>query len=323
MIDKVNQLSGSMPYINIDGLKLPCSRLVLGSTMLSLDRLEASMELLDAYAEIGGNMIDSAHIYGESSAKALGLWLKERQNRDSIMIIGKGAHFDGNGPRVNREAITEDLLVSLERMQLEAVDVYMLHRDDPEVPVGAIMEWLHEQVESGRCQAIGVSNWTTARIQAANEYAERNGLTKLACNSPNLSLAVPNEPRWKDCVSASAQDIEWHSHTQLPLLSWSSQAGGFFTGRFSPDKREDPEAVRVYYSDDNWERYARAEELAKQKGTDANQIALAYVLNQPFPTCALIGPYQVAELMSSFRAVQISLTPQEMAWLNLQTASIA
>lgn len=304
-----------MPLFDIEGLRLRCSKLILGSTMLANEQLEASYALLDAYVAVGGNMIDTAHVYGASGAIALGQWMIERANRDRMLIIGKGAHLDHRGPRVNRMAIEQDLLISLERMQLDYVDLYMLHRDDETVEVASVMEWLQEQLEAGRCHAIGASNWTTARIEAANDYARQHGLTPFACSSPNLSLAVPNEPRWEGCVSVNEEDAAWYTRTQLPLLSWSSQAGGFFTGRYSADQQDDADAVRVYYSDTNWERYARAKQLAESKGTDANAIALAYVLQQPFPTGALIGPYQVSELLSSYRALQIALTPEEMAWL--------
>jgi 1-deoxyxylulose-5-phosphate synthase len=144
----------------------------------------------------------------------------------------------------------------------------------------------------------------------------------MSCNSPNLSLAKPNEPRWAGCISADADYIAWHERSNLPLLSWSSQAGGFFTGRFAPDKLDDQEAVRVYYSDANWKRYRRAAELAEAKGVTANQIALSYVLHQPFPTCAIIGPNRVEELHSSAEALGVELSPQEILWLDLKAESL-
>jgi aryl-alcohol dehydrogenase-like predicted oxidoreductase len=194
----------------------------------------------------------------------------------------------------------------------------MLHRDDPETAVGYILESLQEQLEAKRCRALGVSNWTTERMAEANEYAASHGLTGFSCNSPNLSLAKPNEPRWAGCVSVDAAYAAWHESTQMPLLSWSSQAGGFFTGRFSPDNRDDPEAVRVYYSEANWERYRRAKLLAERKGCDANQIAMAFVLQQRFPTCAIMGPNNVSELQSSARALEVNLSPEEARWLDLE-----
>jgi aryl-alcohol dehydrogenase-like predicted oxidoreductase len=102
---------------------------------------------------------------------------------------------------------------------------------------------------------------------------------------------------------------------QFPLLAWSSQAQGFFTGRYSSEDRSNPEMVRVWYNGENFARLERARELAAGKGTTATAIALAYVLAQPFPTFALIGPQSIAEMESSSQALGVTLTPDELRWL--------
>lgn len=310
-------MSINMKHIQIEGLEQPCAQLILGSMMLNIEKMDFSASLLDAYTALGGNVIDTAYVYGANSGQAIGHWMQERKNRSEVILIGKGAHPDKSGKRINKEAIEHDLFVNFERMQTDYVDIFMLHRDDPDKEVGYILESLQEQIEAKRCRVLGVSNWTTSRIQEANDYAYQNGLTPFVCNSPNLSLAKPNEPRWAGCISADKEYANWHTNTQLPLLSWSSQAGGFFTGRFSPDQREDKEAVRVYYSEANWERLRRATILAEQKGVTANDIALSFVLCQPFPSCALIGPNLVEELNSSVKALNVNLTADEMSWLDL------
>ncbi|MFD0671157.1 aldo/keto reductase [Cohnella sp. GCM10027633] len=307
-----------MASIRIAGIDRPVSKLIQGSMMLSEDRMTESADLLDAYVAVGGNAIDTAHVYGASGAKALGRWMQERGNRADLVLIGKGAHPNEFGPRMTYEAMKQDLHESLDRLQTDHLDVYKLHRDDPNKSVGYILESLNALIEAKQCRALGASNWTIARIAEANEYAAAHGLIGFACNSPNLSLAKPNEPRWEGCVSAGAADIAWHEQSQLPLLSWSSQAGGFFTGRFAPDRLEDKEAVRVYYSDANWERLRRARLLAERKGCDANHIALAYVLRQRYPTCAIIGPANPSELRSSLPGLEVSVTEAEADWLDLK-----
>ncbi|MFC5471414.1 aldo/keto reductase [Cohnella suwonensis] len=302
-----------MPKIRIDD-SIACTKLILGSMMLKEEDMEHSAGLMDAYVAIGGNCIDTAHVYGESTARAVGLWMKERGNRGDIVIIGKGSHPYGS-PRMTREFMEQDLLDTFERMQTDYVDIFMLHRDDPDKTVGYIMESMNAMLADGHCRALGVSNWTVARIEEANAYAAANGLTLLTCNSPNLSLAKPNEARWEGCVSVYADDLAWHERAQMPLLSWSSQAQGFFTGRYDRDNG-DPEIRRVYYSEANWERYRKAEQLAREKGVSANDIALAYVLNQSFPVCALIGPNNVQELHSSAAALKVDLSAEEAAWLD-------
>lgn len=289
----------------------------MGTMTFRTKDMDRVRRLLDAFVAMGGNCLDTAHVYsGGQSERAIGLWRKEQANPPEMLIITKGAHHDARGPRVTPEAIEADLLESLERLQMEAVDIYMLHRDDPQVPVGPIVESLNEQQRLGRIRAFGGSNWTTARLQAANEYAKEHDLIGFAVSSPNLSLAVPNEPRWPGCVSiATPGDFDWYKKHQLAVFSWSSQASGFFTERVSPGQPADETIARIYYSEVNWQRRRRAEELAARLGTTANQVALAYVLNQPFPTFALIGPDSPEELASSAPALQISLSPQAVSWL--------
>lgn len=307
-----------MDYIQIKGCPKPVSRLMKGTDYFFHDNYEKAAANMDAFLAIGGNSVDSAHIYcGGQSEEVLGRYMEERRNRDKIVILTKGAHHDHNGHRVTKEAIDHDLSVSLERLRTDYIDLYALHRDDPSVPVEIIVNALNEHMDKGTVKAIGVSNWTWQRIDEANKYASANGLTGFTFSSPNLSLAKPNEPFWKGCVSADEETCRWHEKEQLPLLSWSSQARGFFTGRFTPEVRDNADLVRVFYSEDNWERLARAKQLAEEKGVTAIQIALAYVLNQPFPTCALIGAQNAAELQSCDEGSRVKLTKEEMAWLDL------
>ncbi|MCM3115367.1 aldo/keto reductase [Neobacillus sp. MER 74] len=306
-----------MKKIAIKGLKEGVSQIIMGSAMFTEDNMEQVCKIMDAYVAVGGNTVDLAYDYGAKVERAVGKWLKLRNNRDQMILIGKGAHHDDNGNRLNPECITDDLLASLDRVQTDYFDLYLLHRDDPTVPVAPIIYALNEHQQAGRIKAFGTSNWSFQRIQEANEYAAENRLSGFIVNSPNLSLAKPNEPRWAGCVSADRAYCEWHEQKQIPLFSWSSQSAGFFTGRYTPEIKDDEHMVRVYYSDANWERLRRAEELALKKGVSANHIALAYVLNQPFPTCAIIGPRSVEELHSSMEALPINISKNDVSWLDL------
>lgn len=314
-----------MKYITVQGtaagntVEKACSQLIMGSgDFLRPDNMEQVGRMLDAFLQVGGNTFDTAHQYIGSEV-ALGKWMAQRGNRSKVNILTKGAHHDDGepGPRVNPRAIAHDLMESLERLQTDYVDLYALHRDDTSVEVGPIMEALNEHIAAGRIHAIGASNWTHGRIQEANEYAAAHGLIGFTFNSPNLSLAKCRVPRWAGCVSADQAACDWHTANQMPLLSWSSQAGGFFSGRFSPEKRDNEEMVQVYYTPENWERYRRTQLLAELKKVTPIQIALAFVLNQPFPTAALIGPETEQELLSSVEGAEIRLTEEEIRWLDL------
>jgi aryl-alcohol dehydrogenase-like predicted oxidoreductase len=198
------------------------------------------------------------------------------------------------------------------------VDVYMLHRDNPEVPVGEFVDVLNEHARAGRIKTFGGSNWSLERVQAANEYAAAHKLQGFSVLSNNFSLARMIDPVWSGCLSVSDGDSRaWLTATQMTLLPWSSQARGFFV-RAKPDFLEDAELVRCWYSPDNFERLERAQELATERGVTPIQIALAYVLHQPFPTIPLIGPRSTAETASSFAGLEVVLSPTQVQWLNLE-----
>ncbi|TVX98689.1 aldo/keto reductase [Cohnella terricola] len=311
-----------MKYIQIQGVEKPISRLFMGTG--DLRKIEEPQRLmLDAYIKAGGNAFDTAHQY-RGKELVLGQWLAETNLREKLVILTKGAHHDDGspGPRVNPQAIRKDLSESLERLGTDYVDLYALHRDDPTVAVGPIIEELNEHIQAKKIRAIGASNWSYKRIREANEFAASRNLIGFSFSSPNLSLAKPKEARWEGTVSADEETCDWHAETQLPLFAWSAQAGGFFSGNFAPDKLDDPEMVRVYYSDENWERYRRAVKLAEEKGVTPIQIALSYVLYQPFPTCAIIGPRNPEEFESSIQAMNLVLTAEEVEWLDLKKEEI-
>jgi aryl-alcohol dehydrogenase-like predicted oxidoreductase len=310
-----------MRYAAVPPLDRPVSRIVLGTMALTpLDR-GLAFALLDRFVDRGGNLIDTAHTYqAGGSERVVGAWLRERGTRDEVMLLTKGAiHARDGAKRVTSEEIGFDLGQSLERLGTDSVDLYLLHRDDPAKPVGPIVDALHRHAQHGRVRAYGGSNWTHGRLQEANEYARSRGILAFAASSPNLCLAVPNEPMWPDCVSVSgdAAAIAWYRRTRMPLLSWSSQGGGFFSGRHSPEGESDANMVRVYFSDANWERYRRAQQLARETGCSAVQIALAWVLSQPdLATFAIIGPRSLEELNSSLAAAELHLPPERVAWLS-------
>jgi aryl-alcohol dehydrogenase-like predicted oxidoreductase len=297
------------------------SRLVLGSASLSTERQELVDALLDAFVAAGGNAVDTARSYGKGTTEvAIGSWLRRRDRRSDVVVITKGAHpLEDGVPRVTPVAIDADVAGSLAAFGIDTIDLYLLHRDDPRVPVGPIIDCLNAHVAAGHLRAFGASNWLHDRIVEANAYASANGLAGFVASSPNLALAVPSEAMWPLAVSVAGDSdaLAWHRATQFPLLSWSSLASGFFSGRFSPEDRSDPNVVRVYYRPDNWERLRRVRELASRYACSTTQIALAWVLHQPFPTFPLIGPLAVSELTDCLAALNVPLTDDDARWLNL------
>jgi aryl-alcohol dehydrogenase-like predicted oxidoreductase len=299
--------------VNIAHLEKPVSRLVLGVD--NQTDIGAASAIFDDFVGRGGNAFDTAFIYGNGVCEAVfGQWLHATGSREQFVVIGKGAHT----PHCTPEALTAQLQVSLERLQTDVVDVYMLHRDNPDVPVGEFVDVLNAHARAGRMRAFGGSNWTLERVDAANRYAKERGLQGFSVLSNNFSLARMVDPPWGGCLSvADAPSRAWLMESGLTLLPWSSQARGFFV-RADPDDHDDAELERCWYSPDNFERLKRARTLAQERGVSAIQIALAYVLHQPFPTLPLIGPRNTSETAGSFAALEIMLTPEEVQWLNLE-----
>src|SRR5579859_4984249 len=267
-----------MRYGSIPGVADRVSRLVLGSMVFSTEPAEFdnTCRLLDRFVAAGGTTVDTARIYARGTSEAaFGKWLEQSGRRSEMVVLGKGAHHDTQTleRRVTAAAIHEDIETSLHAMGLGTIDIYILHKDDPDAAVGPIVEALNEEADAGRIKVFGGSSWSHQRLDEANAYATEHRLQPFTVSSPNLALAVPNEPMWVGCISI-AGDPEaqaWYQQTRMPIFAWSAQARGFFSGRFNPELTEGAtvdarNVIRTYYSDDNWERFRRADELAEQKG---------------------------------------------------------
>lgn len=319
-----------MRYREIPGVNKLVARVVQGGTMIGSDLDEAkSFALLDQVYELGCNTIDTAHVYsGGNSERIIGRWMQTRGLRDKIVIITKGAAHSEDRRRMTPFDIASDLHDSLARLKTDYIDLYLLHRDDTDVSVEPIIDTLNEHLQAGRFRAFGVSNWSHQRIEAANAYAQANGLQPFVASSPQYSLAESLDEPWALCISIGGSEgeagREWYEKTQMPVLAWSPLASGFFSGRFRRDnlhlfgEREwDEVAVRTYASEANFQRFDRASSLAAEKGLTAAQVALAYVMNQPMNLFAVVGPHSGEKFKANIEASEIHLTPEEIAWLDV------
>lgn len=306
-----------MAYGSIPGVDKQVSRLVMGCD--NQTNLAHASAMFDAFFEMGGTTFDTAFIYGGGYIeKLVGQWVRNRGVREDVVMITKGAHT----PHCDPESLTRQLEESLERQGTDYADLYMMHRDNTDIPVGEFVDVMDEHLRAGRIRAYGGSNWTPERVDEANAYAKANGRTGFTILSNHFGLAEALDVPWAGCVHATDPDSKaWLEERGIALLPWSSQARGFFTGRAHPEDRSDAELVRCYYSDENFERLARAEELGAERGVPATAIALAFVLHQQFPTFALFGPRSIGEMRSSTLGLGVELSAQEMAWLDLRSPS--
>ncbi len=306
-----------IPMSNIEHLDKPVSRLIMGVD--NQDTMPHAAAIFDDYFERGGNAFDTAYVYGENKSRLLGKWIAARGVRDQVVIIAKGAHT----PNCNPADLSTQLIQQLEWLGIDCADIYLIHRDNTDLPVGKFIDVLNEHVRAGRIKAFGGSNWSIARLKKANAYAKRKNLQGFSVVSNNLSLAEMVNPVWEGCIHMhDAESRAWLKRKSLPLLPWSSQARGFFVpSRAHPDKHDDDSLVSSWYSDDNFKRQARAIELAEKYHVEPINIALAWVLCQPFPTFPLIGPRNISEAQSCMKALDVQLKPRELKYLNLEDGS--
>jgi aryl-alcohol dehydrogenase-like predicted oxidoreductase len=200
-----------MQKVNIPKTDLRASPLALGTDYFgSTVSRERSMQLMDHYFEAGGNVFDTAEFYarwipgGEhQSERVIGKWLRDRGVRDHVILSTKGAHprlETMEIPRMSKTEIQADLDSSLQRLGVERVDLYWLHRDAPGYPVEEILQSLDAFRQAGKIRYAGFSNWTQARADEARQAAERLGIQGFVASQNMWSLAKADlskaDPTW-------------------------------------------------------------------------------------------------------------------------------
>ena len=265
------------------------SRLVFGSADLRAD--SATEPLLDRFYEAGGRSLDVANVYADGeSARAVGAWLASRDVREDIVLYAKGCH----PPYCSPSLVAAEVDKALNDLGVDRLDVFSLHRDDPDVPVEMFAEALVAHVENGKLAAFGVSNWTMPRFRALADCLN-GGRDRLVAFSNHFSLGE----------MVTKADMSELAEGGIQALAWASLASGFFAGRAAPS----------WDSPANEARRLRARELAEELGTSPAAVALSYVLNQPPHVLALVGTRSQAHLEEALSACRLRLTPDQLSWL--------
>lgn len=312
---RATDTTNRMRFGRIPGVDKPVSKFIFGALTAHGSFAKAQV-LFDHWLEVGGNTMDTAYVYGGGSCDAiLGEWMASRGVREEVVLVAKGAHT----PFCDPIGLTQQLQKSLDHLKTDYTDIYIMHRDNEDIPVGEFIDVLNEQVAAGRIRAFGGSNWSPARFAEANAYAAAHHKQGMSILNNNLSLARMVDPVWGGCLHLSDRSSrEWLAAHQVTHFAWSSQARGFFTGRTEREQQApgyDAELRRCWFSEDNFERRQRCIDLAREKGVLPINIAAAYVLHQAFPSYALIGPETVEEMDSSLPALEVVLTPEEIETL--------
>ncbi len=304
-----------IPKIKIADLDRPISQLVIGCD--NKDDIASGALVWDAWMEAGGNAFDTGFVYGGGNhEKVLGQWIANRGVAKDVITIVKGAHTPYCLPR----ALVAQLDMSLERLGLDHAPVYIMHRDNLDVPVGEFVDALNRLHKAGRIGAFGGSNWSVARFQEANAYAAKHNLKPLTILNNNLSLAVMEKPVWTGCVTSNTPDtLAFLRQSKTTHISWSSQARGYFLPEALRNRLPaDTSPETCFGSAANAERRNRAEKLAKEMGVSPHNIATAWVLAQSFPSLALVGPRSPGEIATTLPGLAVKLDAKQVAWLNLE-----
>ena len=296
----------------------------MGSTMPE----DVAFACLDVFASWGEQMgmsvcLDTARIYSSwlpggdgTSEKTIGRWLNRSGRRDRVIISTKGCHPDEQKrSRLDRDSLRQDLSESLEHLGTDHVELYFLHRDDPNRPVGEIIENLNEWVEAGAVQALGASNWSTRRIAEANRYAASHGLQGFSVSQIQWSLAETTRGQQGDptLVCMNPEDYAWYRREQFPVMAYTSQAGGFFSKAAS--RVLSPGDKARYVSEENYRRLERVQNLCAQRKTTPAAVSLAAITGDEVPGCAIVGFSSLKRLQEILDNAQLDLSPQEIRWL--------
>lgn len=312
-----------LPHIQLPATNLAVSAICYGvPTFGTIIQGAQQQALYDRFRAAGGNFFDTAHCYcfwlpdGDgASERAIGELVRRSGDREQVVIATKGCHpsagakYDRPDRYLSPEVLAADLDDSLSRLRMESIDLFYLHRDDPRLPVAEIIDMLNVEVRRGRIRFFGASNWRSERLDSANAYASTHGLQGFAASEPLWNLAENPNPLHDPTLHAlDDADIHWHCGSQLPVIPYSSTAGGYFAS-------SDAEAGCGWNSPGNRARHARAAQLAGELGCTANQISLAYLSGHSFPVIPIIGTVNLSHLDDALGATAIDLTPAQVRWL--------
>jgi aryl-alcohol dehydrogenase-like predicted oxidoreductase len=323
-----------MRYQTIPGTELNPSVICLGALPFGVSLSEqTSFELLDRYFAGGGNFIDTALVYGEwlpggkgLSEKTVGKWVTAKHNRTEAIIGTKGAHprlSSMQTPRLSKAEIISDLEESLDNLQTDYIDLYWLHRDDPERPIAEIITTLYEQLQAGKIRYFGCSNWRVERIKEAQTFAATYGLPGFVGNQLRWSLALPNPSALFDPTTTTmdAAMKVYHQQSGLAAMAYTSQARGFFSKLANSSREKLPETLkREYLNPENLTILTRLTELAAEKVLSVGVLALAYLVSQPFPTYPIASCSTLEQLLENLAAGAVELEPFLLDYLEGKTS---
>ena len=307
-----------MQRIPLGTSALEISRLALGGNVFgwTADK-QASYEILDAYVEAGGNVIDLADSYphwapgcsGGESEEIVGQWMRERGNRSDIVICTKVGKFPGN-QGLSYSQIMSGIDGSLQRLQTDYVDLYYCHADDSRTPLEETLRALGELVTSGKVRAIGASNYTAVRLAEALRIADEIGLPRFCAVQPQYSLVVRDE------FEGSLQEV--CERDGLACLPYWPLAAGFLTGKYDASALSGArsDTVSQFQTPRNEAILDVVRAVAGRHRVAPATVALAWLLTRPTVAAPIASVSRVEQLPALVASTGLDLSPEDLADLD-------
>jgi aryl-alcohol dehydrogenase-like predicted oxidoreductase len=271
-----------------------------------------SFAVLDAYADAGGNFIDTANRYSDGESESIiGRWMAARGNRYDMIIATKV----GGGQSQTAQIIRQELEKSLRRLGTDHIDIYYAHRDDPEIPLEESLAAYNSLVRAGKVRHLAASNVTAARLEEAAAVAEREGFAKYVGVQPHYNLM---ERGYEQDLAPTVAAQE------LACMPYFAVAKGFLTGKYRPGHTDtgSPRAAGAarYLDDRGLAVLAELDAIAAAHETTVAAVALAWLAAQPTVTSPIASartPEQLADLLPM---ASLELTEEEVARLSAVSA---
>jgi aryl-alcohol dehydrogenase-like predicted oxidoreductase len=308
-----------MNSISLPRTDLRVSSLCLGTADFGAGISEAdSFAMLDEFVGAGGNFLDTAAVYAAwtpagkgSSERLIGRYLAARSEWKNIVVATKGGHpvVDENGVSLTaRVEVEPDLNESLKNLGRDIIDLYYMHRDDPNRSVEEILAMLESFVQAGKIRYYAFSNWKRERAQEAHEIAKNKGFRGFVASQPLWSAAKPDLTK-SDLTLVPLDDeyLKWHEENNFPAIPFSSQANGYFQKLLAEPPVELSAGVKSTYDSEavksfNRQRAEKIRILMKEKGLSATAVNFGFMWAHKFPVSPIIGPKNMDQLRDCIEA---------------------
>jgi aryl-alcohol dehydrogenase (NADP+) len=314
-----------MQYVNLGRSGLKVSRLCLGCMSYGIPGGRPAWALPEEEARLhfraaldaGINFFDTANVYSAGASEEItGRALRDMARREEVVVATKVFDATGSSPNergLSRKNILHAIDASLKRLGMDYVDLYQIHRFDPETPVDETLDALNDIVKAGKVRYLGASSMPAWQFQLMQNIADRHGWTRFVSMQNQYNLAYREEER---------EMLPYCSAAGVAVLPWSPLARGLLAGTRrrktwgdSPRARNDPQAARYSANEDAFAIAQRTIGLASELGTSPAQIAYAWLLSKPVVTASIIGVTSMAQLEAAIAATEVRLTAEQIAWL--------